>query len=72
MSKKLTLQVASFARADYARADAVLILAGAQCLPFLGKTGLPVALKKAVAAASKQEAQVTGAGKLTSLLVPGG
>ena len=72
MSKQLTLQVASFAKADYAKADAVLVLLGTKCLPLLGKTGLPAALQKVVAAAAVQEEQVTVAGQLTSLLVPRG
>ena len=72
MSKKLSLQVASFAKADYAKADAVLLFLGEKCLPLLGKTGLPIAVKKVVAAAAEQEEQLTGAGKLTSLLVQSG
>ena len=72
MSKQLTLQVASFAKADYAKADAVLVFLGTKCLPLLGKTGLPAALQKVVAAAAVQEEQVTVAGQLTSLLVPRG
>jgi leucyl aminopeptidase len=72
MSKKLTLQVASFSKADYAKADAVLAFLGTQCLPLLDKTGLPAAVKKVVIAAAKQEEGITAAGKLTCLLVPVG